>query len=94
MVFHGTLRYNLDPFDEHTDQEMLSALVDVEDKDAISRGLGKTFKILTLFADCCLLQSLPRQSDDGRRAECERRAAADDLLGARYTEEQQDPGYG
>ncbi|ERL93480.1 hypothetical protein D910_10770 [Dendroctonus ponderosae] len=40
VVFHGTLRYNLDPFDEHTDQEMLSALVDVEDKDAISKGLG------------------------------------------------------
>ncbi|KAH1013297.1 hypothetical protein HUJ04_002305 [Dendroctonus ponderosae] len=47
VVFHGTLRYNLDPFDEHTDQEMLSALVDVEDKDAISKGLACLDKVMT-----------------------------------------------
>ncbi|XP_050309948.1 ATP-binding cassette sub-family C member 4-like [Anthonomus grandis grandis] len=38
IVFQGTLRYNLDPFNEYTDEAMVSALIDVEDKDAMTKG--------------------------------------------------------
>lgn len=40
MLFYGTLRYNLDPFNEFDDDVMFSALLDVEDKDALTKGKG------------------------------------------------------
>ncbi|XP_050309947.1 probable multidrug resistance-associated protein lethal(2)03659 isoform X2 [Anthonomus grandis grandis] len=47
ILFHGTLRYNLDPFSEYTDEEILSALIDVDDKDAISKGVAVLDKPMT-----------------------------------------------
>lgn len=40
MLFYGTLRYNLDPFNEFDDDIMFSALLDVEDKEALTKGKG------------------------------------------------------
>ncbi|KAL1490440.1 hypothetical protein ABEB36_013133 [Hypothenemus hampei] len=47
VLFNGTLRYNLDPFNEFDDSQMLSALIDVEDKDAIYKGYECLNKVMT-----------------------------------------------
>lgn len=36
VLFSGTMRYNLDPFDEYTDEKLWSALEEVKLKDAVS----------------------------------------------------------
>lgn len=36
VLFSGTMRYNLDPFDEYTDEKLWSALEEVKLKDAIA----------------------------------------------------------
>ncbi|KAJ8966240.1 hypothetical protein NQ314_003655 [Rhamnusium bicolor] len=40
VLFSGTLRYNLDPFNEHNDEAMLAALFDVETKSAMTYGMA------------------------------------------------------
>lgn len=40
MIFSGTMRYNLDPFSEYTDEALLKALLVVEMKMALSDGIG------------------------------------------------------
>lgn len=43
VLFSGTLRKNLDPFDEHEDDELWSALEDVELKTVVSEFPGTLF---------------------------------------------------
>ncbi|KAF7269082.1 hypothetical protein GWI33_017839 [Rhynchophorus ferrugineus] len=38
VLFNGTLRYNLDPFNEYQDEDMVRALEDVEDKCVMLKG--------------------------------------------------------
>nr|CAI5826421.1 unnamed protein product [Callosobruchus analis] len=38
VLFSGTLRHNLDPFHEHSDEDIYRALMDVELKNAVQRG--------------------------------------------------------
>ncbi|CAG9830782.1 unnamed protein product [Diabrotica balteata] len=39
VIFSGTLRYNLDPFNEYSDEQVFAALLDVEIKNAIQSGI-------------------------------------------------------
>lgn len=41
VLFSGTLRYNLDPFNEYKDDVLLSALINVEIKSALQLGSSK-----------------------------------------------------
>lgn len=36
MIFSGSMRYNLDPFDEYKDEDLWKALEDVELKEVIA----------------------------------------------------------
>ncbi|XP_030767940.1 multidrug resistance-associated protein 4-like isoform X2 [Sitophilus oryzae] len=47
VLFNGTLRYNLDPFNEYQDQMMVHALVDVEDKCAMTKGKECLDKVMS-----------------------------------------------
>ncbi|CAH1104174.1 unnamed protein product [Psylliodes chrysocephalus] len=40
VLFSGTLRYNLDPFNEYTDEQIFSALMDVEIANAVKKGIN------------------------------------------------------
>ena len=44
MIFTGTLRRNLDPFEEHSDVSLWSALEDVSNHFAVSIAI-KSFKV-------------------------------------------------
>lgn len=59
MIFSGTLRYNLDPFKEYNDESIYNALVTVENKAALIKGIGTnlmwTFSF-THFKFCRLSQ--------------------------------------
>lgn len=40
MIFSGTMRYNLDPFEEYRDEVLAAALVDVEIRSSFVQALG------------------------------------------------------
>lgn len=40
VLFSGTLRYNLDPLEEYTDEKMWQALEDVELKEHVTKSMG------------------------------------------------------
>ncbi|XP_066260610.1 ATP-binding cassette sub-family C member 4-like [Euwallacea similis] len=46
ILFHGSLRYNLDPFNEYDDDQMLEALIAVEDRDACTKGKACLDKLM------------------------------------------------
>lgn len=46
VLFSGTLRYNLDPFNEYNDEKLWQALEEVELKDVLSVELGLNSRVL------------------------------------------------
>ncbi|XP_050503306.1 probable multidrug resistance-associated protein lethal(2)03659 isoform X2 [Diabrotica virgifera virgifera] len=47
VIFSGTLRYNLDPFGEYTDEQIFAALLDVEIKNAMQSGIDCLNDVMT-----------------------------------------------
>lgn len=52
MLFSGSMRYNLDPFQEYRDESLVQALVVVEIKPAIHDGIG--WYIVDIFFMVCV----------------------------------------
>ena len=55
VLFIGTIRYNLDPFDQHTDEKLWLALEKAYMKDVVSQGF---IYLATLFQISILVFAL------------------------------------
>lgn len=58
IVFSGTLRFNLDPFDQYSDAELWNALERASLKDYLmQKGEGLNMKVSLLYYNClfCVL---------------------------------------
>lgn len=72
VIFSGTMRYNLDPFNEYTDEALLQSLLVVEMKMALSDGIGWLMSVLctrNLLGLNLVHFRLSQPCDDGRWSE-------------------------
>ncbi|CAH1368627.1 unnamed protein product, partial [Tenebrio molitor] len=92
VLFSGTLRYNMDPFQKYDDESILQALTVVESKAALVEGLGRDpSRSGPVSFSSCRLSEAPRL---GGRRQHKRRRTPDGLSGARGVAPEQDPGSG